>query len=160
MSRVDLRAACQRLVAAGRDLSEASDELNMAVNACNALIKKYNLVVSTFAVYKTVVVDRTTWHYSICYDKFNGKWGIGIVVAEFPRSGSPEEKRWEFSASPRNLRSEAAHHIPMLLEKMAVSAMQLTENLRQARRSVSDTNMEVEAILDGCSHTEEKSETT
>lgn len=127
-------------------LNSSSDELGKAIRPIDAALKKLNLGVAAWYLYRGSGDPDSDGNYHcrrIGYAKIGGKWGLalstesGNVNADFDNYDE-----WLFNDAPRLMRLEALDYIPELLAKLVEEANRVAEELQrkaETARGIADT---------------------
>jgi hypothetical protein len=131
-------------------LNSSSDELSKAIRPIDASLKKLNLGIPAWYVYRGSDTPDTDGNYSyrcIGYDKVSGKWGLALST----NSGNAYDEddnyeAWLFNDAPRSLRIEALDYIPDLLEQLVKESNKVAEDLQRKAKHAHDLAEKISAL--------------
>jgi len=116
-------------------LNSGSDELAKAIRPIDAALKKLNLGVSAWHLYRGSKDPNPNGDYyfrRIGYAKVDGKWGLALSTsAGNVHADVDSYDEWLFNDAPRLMRLEALDSIPDLLEQLVKEANKVAEDLQR-----------------------------
>jgi hypothetical protein len=117
-------------------LNSNSDELGKAIRPIEAALKKLNLGIAAWYIYRGSDNPDPDGDYHcrrIGYAKIGGKWGLALSTesgnVNYGEGGNYDE--WLFNDAPRLMRLEALDYIPELLAKLVEEANKIAEELQR-----------------------------
>ncbi len=145
-----VQSSYQELSATAAELNQVSDQLSRTIGDLDAALKKLNLGISSWVVFReSISADRTSYFTkSIGYAKVKGKWGIAIKSAEGDYRFPDEEhvEKWSFEEAPRHLRLNALSHIPELLVCLTKETADFTKKVSKKLEQTQDLAAAIKEI--------------
>lgn len=91
-------------------LDKLSNEINLRIEQEESFINAMN-----FGLRTVCFIANSKGHLALVYDKFGGKWKIGIIEVEKDRAGKIiKDNVWQLDQAPRSLRLYGLKHIEEL----------------------------------------------
>jgi anion-transporting ArsA/GET3 family ATPase len=130
----------QTLSKIAASLNTASDELTSSVETLSELLKKLNVGLTVWVVFRTRDEDepQTYDQDEIGYYKVGGEWGIALrsVYGNFSHDEHSTESLWLFNDAPREMRLAAVDKLPDLIEALAKEAFNTTRRVQEKAQQV------------------------
>jgi hypothetical protein len=130
----------QTLSNVASSLNAASDELTSSVEILSDSLKKLNVGLTVWVVFRTRIDDvpRLYDHDEIGYCKVAGEWGIALrsVNGNLIRDEHNTESLYLFNDAPREMRLAAVDKLPELIEALAKEAFNTTKRVQQKAQQV------------------------
>ena len=121
-------------------LNASSDKLSSNIASLEAELKKLSLGVSSFVVFEDRCPRQFPFydHDKLLYSKVNGKWGFVIetLAGHEEADDHSVHETWPFNEAPRGKRVKAVDFIPALLDKLAVDAAKMVEEVDERCEAV------------------------
>jgi cell division septum initiation protein DivIVA len=121
-------------------LNAASDELTSSVKILSDSLKKLNVGLTVWVVFRTRIDDvpHLYDHDEIGYCKVGGEWGIALrsVNGNLARDEHNTESLYLFNDAPREMRLAAVDRLPALIEALAKEAFNTTKRVQQKAQQV------------------------
>lgn len=131
----------QALSGIASSLNTASDELTKAVGVLDEALKKLNIGLSVWVIFR----DRSDQSMPGVYDydeigycKVNGTWGIALrtVWGDSELDRHESEGPWLFTDAPRGKRIQAVDKIPSLIEALSKQASETQKKIEEKTKQV------------------------
>ena len=133
----------QALTGISSSLNTASDELTQAVGLLDEALKKLNIGLSVWVIFRNQGND----YYPECYDldqigycKVNGTWGIAIqhIWGDETRDQHNSEGPWLFNDASREMRVQGVDKLPELIEELSRVAIETQKKIQEKTKQVRD----------------------
>jgi hypothetical protein len=133
----------QALTGISSSLNTASDELTQAVGLLDEALKKLNIGLSVWVIFRS----RGNDYYPECYDldqigycKVNGSWGIAIqhIWGDETRDQHNSEGPWLFNDASREMRVQGVDKLPELIEELSKVAIETQKKIQEKTKQVRD----------------------
>ena len=130
----------QALSQIASSLNTASDELTSSVETLSESLKKLNVGLTVWVVFRTRDVDEPQMYDQdeIGYTKEGGEWGIFLrsVYGNLSHDEPNSESLCLFNDAPREMRLAAVDKIPDLIKELAKEAFNTTRRVQQKAQQV------------------------
>jgi hypothetical protein len=130
----------QALSQIASSLNTASDDLTSSVEILNESLKKLNVGLTVWVVFRNRDVDQPHLYDQdeIGYCKVSGEWGIALrrVCGNMEDDLHSTEGLWLFNDAPREMRLTAADELPALIERLAKEAFETTRRVQEKAQQV------------------------
>lgn len=122
-------------------LNAASDELTSSVSVLSESLKKLNVGLTVWVMFRSRDFEEEPDRYDIDqigYTKVNGVWGIAIqsVFGDERRDEESVAGLWLFNDAPREMRLAAVDKLPELIEELAKAAFNTTKRVQEKAQQV------------------------
>jgi hypothetical protein len=133
----------QALTGISSSLNTASDELTQAVGLLDEALKKLNIGLSVWVIFRDRTDDNSGGLYDvdeIGYSKINGTWGITIqhVWGDASIDRHHSEGPWLFHDASREMRIQAVDKLPELVEELSKVAIDTHKKIQEKTKQVRD----------------------
>jgi hypothetical protein len=131
----------QALASIAPSLNTVSDELTQAVGVLDEALKKLNIGLSAWVIFRSRGDDDYPQFYDldqIGYCKVNSTWGIAIqhVWGDESTDSHHSEGPWLFNEASREMRIQAVDKLPELIEELSRVAAQTQKKIQEKTKQV------------------------
>jgi hypothetical protein len=141
-----IQLSFQKLSDAAESLNQATNEIRSAIAELDEMLAGLHLGIEGWVTFNSDNDPDQPWYrtdYEIGYAKIGGTWGTAIraVARDLQEDEETPGDPWKFNDAPRDMRLQAVHHIPALIETLTKETSRIAQRASQSARTAKDLSI-------------------